>query len=157
MNPITTKMRKPLLIGLTLFFNLSLLLAQKKPIADPVDKLKDQIAKNIDADYDKYKKTALQIWDYAEVGYKEVKSSALLQQLLKDNGFTVQAGVAEIPTAFVATYGTGKPVIGILAEFDALPGLSQEASPDKNTNSRKKCRSWLRTSFVRYGFSSCRH
>ena len=52
------------------------------------------------------KKPRLQIWDYAEVGYKEVKSSALHQKTLSDNGFTVEAGVAGIPTAFVATYGT---------------------------------------------------
>jgi aminobenzoyl-glutamate utilization protein B len=50
---------------------------------------------------------------------------------LQENGFSVEAGVAEIPTAFVASYGTGKPVIGILAEYDALPGLSQEAIPEK--------------------------
>ena len=114
-----------------ILFNLFIVSAQKTPAANPADKLKDQVSKNIDADYDVYKKTALQIWNYAEVGYKEVKSSALLQQLLRDKGFTVETGVAEIPTAFVATYGSGKPVIGILAEFDALPGLSQEASPDK--------------------------
>ncbi len=127
------KMRKHLFMALILLFNLSILWAQKKPAADPGDKLKDQVSKNIDADYDVYKKTALQIWEYAEVGYKEMKSSALLQQLLRDKGFTVETGVAEIPTAFVATYGSGKPVIGILAEFDALPGLSQEASPDKKS------------------------
>ena len=126
-------MRKRLLTTLILLFYLSILYAQKKAPAEPGDKLKDQVSKNIDADYDVYKKTALEIWNYAEVGYKEVKSSALLQQLLRDKGFTVEAGVAEIPTAFVATYGTGKPVIGILAEFDALPGLSQEASPDKKS------------------------
>jgi aminobenzoyl-glutamate utilization protein B len=51
---------------------------------------------------------------------------------LRDNGFTVDSGVAEIPTAFVATYGSGKPVIGILAEYDALPGLSQDTSPEKH-------------------------
>jgi len=82
--------------------------------------------------YDDYKKIALQIWNYAEVGYKEVKSSALHQKILSDNGFTVEAGVADIPTAFVATYGSGKPVIGILAEFDALPGLAQTATPEKS-------------------------
>jgi aminobenzoyl-glutamate utilization protein B len=95
--------------------------------------VKAQALTEIEAKYNDYKKIALQIWDYAEVGYKEVKSSALLQQTLKDNGFTVEAGVAEIPTAFVATYGSGKPVIGILAEFDALPGLSQEANPVKKS------------------------
>ncbi len=93
--------------------------------------IKAAAIKDIDAKYELYKKNALQIWDYAEVGYKEAKSSALHQQTLKDNGFTVQSGVADIPTAFVASYGSGKPVIGILAEFDALPGLSQEANPEK--------------------------
>jgi aminobenzoyl-glutamate utilization protein B len=61
------------------------------------------------------------IWDLSEMGYQEHKSSALLQARLADNGFTVIAGVACIPTAFVVTYGSGDPVIGILAEFNALP------------------------------------
>lgn len=78
-----------------------------------------------------YGAMAKQIWNYAEVGYQEVKSSALLQQQLQKEGFKVQAGVAEIPTAFVATFGEGKPVIGILGEFDALPGLSQDSIPVK--------------------------
>jgi len=91
---------------------------------------KNAIAR-IDKQYDAYKKTALSIWEYAEVGYKEYKSSSLLQEVLTKNGFTVEAGVAGIPTAFVATYGSGKPVIGILAEFDALPGISQQAVPEK--------------------------
>ncbi len=104
--------------------------AQKKLNASN-DALKKETIANIQSKYDDYKKIALQIWDYAEVGYKEVKSSALLQQTLKDNGFTVQAGVADIPTAFVASYGSGKPVIGILGEFDALPGMAQEAVPEK--------------------------
>ncbi|MES2645331.1 MAG: amidohydrolase [Bacteroidota bacterium] len=93
--------------------------------------------------YDVYKKTALAIWDYAEVGYKEIKSAALLQNTLKENGFSLDAGVAGMPTAFVATYGSGKPVIGILAEYDALPGLSQDSSPVKtavvNKNSAHGC------------------
>jgi len=104
--------------------------AQKKATTDPSTKFKSEAIQQIQSHYDDYKKIALQIWDYAEVGYKEQKSSALLQQTLKDNGFSVEAGVAGIPTAFVATYGNGKPVIGILAEFDALPGLSQEAVPE---------------------------
>src|SRR5512134_1145366 len=68
------------------------------------------------------------IWGWAEVGYQEVQSSALLQQELTAAGFKVEAGVAGIPTAFVATAGQGEPVIGILAEFDALPGFSQSNS-----------------------------
>ncbi len=74
---------------------------------------------------------ARSIWDWAEVGYQETKSSALLQKELTGAGFKVEAGVAGIPTAFVATAGSGKPVIGILAEYDALPGINQDAVPDR--------------------------
>ncbi len=105
--------------------------------AQKTESMKQEAFKNIDARYDEYKKIALTIWDYAEVGYKEVKSSALLQKTLIDNGFSVQAGVADMPTAFVATFGSGKPVIGILAEFDALPGLSQLAKPEKKVREGK--------------------
>ena len=73
------------------------------------------------------------IWGWAETGLEEVKSSKELQDLLSSNGFTVEAAVAGMPTAFVATYGSGQPVIGILAEYDALPGLSQDASPERTT------------------------
>jgi len=93
--------------------------------------LKTRAAAEIQSQYENYKKIALQIWDYAEVGYKEVKSSSLLQKTLADAGFTVKTGVADIPTAFVATYGSGSPVVGILAEFDALPGLSQQAVAER--------------------------
>lgn len=75
-----------------------------------------------------YAAVADQIWSFAEVGYQEVKSSQLLQSELRAAGFTVEAGVGGMPTAFVATFGSGKPVIGILGEFDALPGLSQHAT-----------------------------
>lgn len=93
--------------------------------------LKTETMAGLQAAYGQYKDISLQIWKNAELGYKEVKSSALLQETLKKEGFTVEAGVADIPTAFVATYGSGSPVIGILAEFDALPGLAQEAVPEK--------------------------
>ena len=85
----------------------------------------------VDRHRERAERVALQIWEYAEVGYQETKSSALLQQQLKDAGFSVQAGVAGMPTGFVASYGSGKPVIGILAEFDALPGITQTASPER--------------------------
>lgn len=93
--------------------------------------LKKTVLTNIDNTREVYKKIALQIWDYAEVGFKEYKSTALLQKTLQQNGFTIDTGVADIPTAFVATYGHGKPVIGILAEYDALPGMSQDSVADK--------------------------
>lgn len=69
------------------------------------------------------------IWEFAELGLQEHKSAALLVETLKANGFAVETGVAGMPTAFVATYGSGSPVIGILAEYDALPELSQQAVP----------------------------
>ncbi|HKB44834.1 MAG TPA: M20 family metallopeptidase, partial [Chitinophagaceae bacterium] len=127
-------MRKPVSIAIVFcanFFFVFTIAAQKKIPKSPTITVKDEAINDIQAKYSEYKEIALQIWNYAEVGYKEVKSSALLQKTLTDNGFDVKAGVAEIPTAFVATYGSGKPVIGILAEFDALPGLSQEAIPEK--------------------------
>lgn len=73
---------------------------------------------------------AQKIWVAAEPGYQEVASSALLADAAEAAGLTVIRGVAEIPTAFTAEFGSGKPVIGILGEFDALPGLSQEAVPE---------------------------
>jgi aminobenzoyl-glutamate utilization protein B len=75
---------------------------------------------------------AEQIWNWAEVGYLENKSSRLLQEHLAAANFQVTVGVADIPTAFLATFGQGGPTIGILAEFDALPGLSQAALPSRS-------------------------
>ncbi|HEV3449390.1 MAG TPA: amidohydrolase [Gemmataceae bacterium] len=71
------------------------------------------------------------IWSYAELGLQEYRSSARLVGVLKKAGFHVREGVSNMPTAFVAEYGAGKPVIGILAEYDALPELSQEAAADR--------------------------
>ena len=72
---------------------------------------------------------ALKIWSWAEPGYQEKKSSTLLADMLEAAGFEVERGLAEMPTAFTATFGTQPPVIAILGEFDALPGLSQQAVP----------------------------
>ncbi len=71
------------------------------------------------------------LWTWAEVGLKEHRSSALLIDKLQSAGFAVKKGVSGMPTAFVASYGSGKPVIGILAEYDALPGVSQKVSPTR--------------------------
>jgi aminobenzoyl-glutamate utilization protein B len=93
---------------------------------------KTQLTAAVDAYTPKMNDAALKIWSYAELGYQEVKSSALLQDQLKAAGFKVQAGVAGEPTGFVASFKNGNgPVIAILAEFDALPGLSQAAAPTK--------------------------
>lgn len=91
----------------------------------------DAVLKALDAKSDFYGGIAKQIWSNPELGYLEIQSSELLQKTLTDAGFTVKSGVADIPTAFLAEYGSGKPVIGIMAEFDALPGVSQSASPFK--------------------------
>jgi aminobenzoyl-glutamate utilization protein B len=72
------------------------------------------------------------IWAAEEIAFNETQSSKLLADYAEANGFKVERGVAETPTAFVATYGSGKPVIGILGEFDALPGLSQNKVPTKS-------------------------
>lgn len=93
-------------------------------------KTKQELIKAIDSRTDQYAVVAKKIWGFAEVGFQETQSSALLQQLLKEAGFSVQDNVAGMPTAFVASYGSGKPVIGILGEFDALPGVAQEAVPE---------------------------
>lgn len=70
-----------------------------------------------------------EIWRYAEVGLHEEKSAKCLADALEAEGFTIRRGVAGMPTAFAASWGSGKPVIGFLGEYDALPGVSQEASP----------------------------
>jgi aminobenzoyl-glutamate utilization protein B len=88
-----------------------------------------QLIEFVDRQAAHFSATSKTIWDYAELGYQEEKSSALLQRELQAAGFRVQSGVAGEPTAFVASYGQGQPVIGILGEFDALPGLSQDATP----------------------------
>ncbi|HXV61643.1 MAG TPA: amidohydrolase, partial [Vicinamibacteria bacterium] len=92
----------------------------------------EDVIRGIDALADEYAGIAQRIWDYAEVGYLETQSSELLQSTLRDAGFSVEAGAAGMPTAFVASYGSGKPIIGVLAEFDALPGISQDRSPERN-------------------------
>jgi len=90
-----------------------------------------EVGARVDTHAERLGAVSRQIWELAEVGYKETKSSALLQAELTRAGFSVQAGVAGIPTAFVATYGSGKPVLGLMAEYDALPGLSQKDVPKR--------------------------
>jgi len=74
---------------------------------------------------------AASIWSYAETSLQERGSSALLAEMLEQNGFCVERGPGGLPSAVVATYGSGRRVIGFLAEFDALPGLSRRAQPQK--------------------------
>jgi len=85
----------------------------------------------LDAKAAHYGELSRKIWEFSEVGYKETKSAAAHIAELKAAGFEVQEGVAGMPTAFVASWGSGKPIIGIMAEYDALPGLSQFDTPEK--------------------------
>ncbi len=126
-------MKKQLL--LTALLLPALAVAQSKKTAKPASTGalsgdKQAIVADLNKRFPEYAGISKQIWDFAELGYQEEKSSALLEEQLRKEGFDVKTGVAGIPTAFVATYGSGKPVIGILGEYDALPGLATEAKPE---------------------------
>ena len=92
---------------------------------------KESLFNTIESRGDAAWQRARKIWQWAEPGYQETKSSKLLADELKAAGFSVKMGVSGIPTAFTATFGEGKPVIGVLGEFDALPGLNQQASAER--------------------------
>ncbi|HEX3876654.1 MAG TPA: amidohydrolase [Bryobacteraceae bacterium] len=87
---------------------------------------------NVAAHAERFGALSRKIWENPELGFHETKSAGLLEQELRANGFTVDAGVAGMPTAFTATWGSGKPVIVLLGEFDALPGLSQKDKPEQD-------------------------
>lgn len=88
-----------------------------------------RILNSLDTRSAQYAQTAQRIWELAELGFMENESTALLQASLRDAGFSIETGVAGMPTSFIATWGSGKPIIGLLAEYDALPGVSQAAVP----------------------------
>jgi len=96
-------------------------------VAAQVDK--SAMLAGLDRDFDRYQAIAHTLWANPELGYLEKESARLLQATLEDEGFRIESGVAGIPTAFTASFGSGKPVIGILGEYDALPGMSQAAVP----------------------------
>ena len=110
-----------LLIGC---FNASIVCSQTPPA-------KQALAKSIDTKDAELIKLSDQIWGFAETALAETKSSKVLADYAEQKGMKVVRGVAEMPTAFIASYGSGKPIIGILGEFDALPGLSQKAQSKK--------------------------
>ncbi len=113
-----------LLIFVSLIFSTN---AQKK-----LPKNKALIKQSVENHKSKLIKISDEIWANAETAFEENKSSKLLADYAERNGFNVERGVAGMPTAFVATYGSGKPVISVLGEFDALPGLSQKTNPTKD-------------------------
>ena len=95
------------------------------------DKLKGAVAASIEEQYSDLTELSDKIWSYEEIAFQESQSAEALMQYARDHGFTIEENIGGIPTAFTAEYGSGKPVIGILGEFDALPGLSQETVPHK--------------------------
>lgn len=92
-----------------------------------MDEYIKEISEKIDNKKEYYARISNKIWEYAEPRFQEYKSSELLQQSLKEEGFSIRSNLVGEETAFIAEYGSGKPVIGFLGEFDALPGLSQKA------------------------------
>ena len=87
----------------------------------------DALLEGFNAHADDYCAVTHQIWEGAEVGNQEEQGSKLLMETCEREGFAIDGGLAAIPTAFVAEYGIDAPVIGVLAEYDALSGLSQSA------------------------------
>ena len=114
-----------LILGVLMGLTLLPLNAQKKKA------LKKEVIASVETQKDELITVSDKIWAAAEIAFQEKVSSQTLIDYARANGFDVEVGVAETPTAFVATYGSGKPVIGILGEFDALPGISQKTVPEK--------------------------
>ena len=92
---------------------------------------KEAVIKSIDKHQQELIKLSDEVWAYAETALKENKSSKALADYAEAQGFRVKRGVAQMPSAFIAEYGSGKPIIGIMGEYDALPGISQKAQPTK--------------------------
>ena len=114
---------------LCLFFVFSLsLFAQNKSHSNTN---KQAVINWVDGHYKDLTNLSDRIWAYEEIAFQETQSARDLSAFAEANGFKLKRGVAETPTAFVAEYGTGAPIIGILGEFDALPGLSQKTVPTK--------------------------
>ena len=122
--PLTPNALTPTALALTL---LGLLMSG--PSVAEAQENRDAVVRALEGRAAHMTDVAMELWDLAELGYLETRSAALLSGELESAGFEVASGVAEIPTAFVASWGNGAPVIGILAEFDALPGINQDAVP----------------------------
>ena len=116
---------KKIVLSLLMSLMLVPLYAQNRKV------LKKEVVGSVETQKEELIRMSDKIWAAAEVAFQEKVSSQTLIDYAKANGFEVEVGVAETPTAFVATYGSGKPVIGILGEFDALPGISQKTVPEK--------------------------
>ena len=99
--------------------------------AQVISKNKSAVLASVEKHQQELIKLSDQVWGFAEIAMRETQSAKVLADYAEAQGFKVTRGVAAIPTAFIAEYGSGKPIIGVLGEFDALPGLSQKAQPVK--------------------------
>ena len=120
-------MKKIYLILLSFFLATHLVISQSN-----LNKLKSEIVNSVEKHSENLINISNEIWELAETAFNEHESSKILSDYAEKNGFLIEKGVAGMPTAFIATYGEGKPVIGVLGEFDALPGLSQQTKPVKS-------------------------
>ena len=110
-----------LFLSLSIMAQTGIVPANKKAVLSSVEKHEKELIGLSD-----------QVWGFAEIAMQEHQSAKVLSDYAEAQGFRVQRNVASIPTAFIAEYGSGKPIIGILGEFDALPGLSQKSTPEKS-------------------------
>jgi aminobenzoyl-glutamate utilization protein B len=94
---------------------------------------KAKVLKSVDRHEKELIQLSDQIWAFAETALKEHQSAKLLADYAERQGFKVERGVADLSTGFIASFGQGRPIIGILGEYDALPGLSQQATPNKKS------------------------
>ncbi len=117
-----------IIVGILFLLSTSTI-AQKKPAF--LGK-KQKIISTLGGKHDELIELSDKIWSFEEIAFQEEQSAEALIAYARSNDFKVQTGVAEIPTAFVAEYGSGSPVIAIMGEFDALPGLSQKPVPYKD-------------------------
>lgn len=106
-------------------FNSQLIFAQETNV------LKQKAIEQVDSIEPIISEVAIKLWEYSETALQETKSANLLINKLIEAGFSIETNVADMPTAFIATYGSGSPVIGILAEYDALPGVGNQAIPER--------------------------
>ena len=118
-------MKRIALVALLMILSLSASGAKPKPVEKNIG------LEWVDANFTRLDEVQKSIFACPEPGYQEVRSSKILSDLLESEGFTIEWGVAGIPTAFVATFGSGSPTIGLLGEYDALPGMSQKTVPWK--------------------------
>lgn len=105
--------------------------------ASAFSQVKEDVLKHLESQSEIAWENAQKIWNFAEPGYQEVRSAKLLKDWLSSEGFKIETGIAGIPTAFTATYGKGEPVIAIMGEFDALPGLAQNSVPYQDAPQNK--------------------